>query len=201
MPAAAAEGTKVHAFLTFHVRNVRLAAFCDAAAELITAASCDKGKQRFDLHRELPWARAISNEDITLFMMIQTWDSGAALEAHTRSAHAMAFNASVMKGRMLVTEPSVSIFGEPISPAQLAELGAQAFAAQAAEAAEASALEQAARSAEASATSSSAGGAFSSSGKVPLDASLRSGQSSTAMQRADSRSSVLRTSGAMALQR
>ncbi|CAK8995198.1 unnamed protein product [Durusdinium trenchii] len=63
MPAAAAKGTKVYAFLTFHVRTGRLAAFCDACAELLSASANDAGKLRIALHRELPWARSISNEE------------------------------------------------------------------------------------------------------------------------------------------
>ncbi|OLP83724.1 Reticulocyte-binding protein 2-like a [Symbiodinium microadriaticum] len=82
----------------------------------------DKGRVRIAIHQELPWARSISNEEFKLFMMEQTWATGADLEAHIGSAHAMGFNAAMLKHRMLVTEPSVSIFGEPLTAEQLRAL-------------------------------------------------------------------------------
>lgn len=122
MPAAASSGTRVYAFLTFHVRTSKIAGFCEAAAELLAASQGDKGRVRIAIHQELPWARSISNEEFKLFMMEQTWATGADLEAHIGSAHAMGFNAAMLKHRMLVTEPSVSIFGEPLTAEQLRAL-------------------------------------------------------------------------------
>ncbi|CAJ1399400.1 unnamed protein product [Effrenium voratum] len=78
MPASA----KVYAFLTFHVRTGRLAAFCEACAELLEASAHDRGRLRMAFHRELPWARSISTEEFTLLMMEQTWETSADLELH-----------------------------------------------------------------------------------------------------------------------
>mmetsp|Transcript_55949 Transcript_55949/g.130759 ORF Transcript_55949/g.130759 Transcript_55949/m.130759 type:complete len:199 (-) Transcript_55949:34-630(-) len=198
MPAAAASGTKVYAFLTFHVRTAKLASFCDEAARLLEAAAADPGRLRLALHQELPWARAISNEEFRLFMMEQVWESGAALEAHIGSPHALAFNAAVLKHRMLVTEPSVSLFGEPLDQAQLEELGAQASKAAEAfpPAAEAQVRPQQVAPILQKQNSGSALGK-----KVDPSNSMTSSRSSTPLQRSDSRSAVLRASGAMALKK
>eukprot|EP00933_Yihiella_yeosuensis_P042442 TRINITY_DN37011_c0_g1_i2.p1 TRINITY_DN37011_c0_g1~~TRINITY_DN37011_c0_g1_i2.p1 ORF type:complete len:166 (+),score=41.50 TRINITY_DN37011_c0_g1_i2:39-536(+) len=116
----------IYAYLTFHVRKQRLSAFCNAAAELIKHSMKDPGRRRMELHRELPWARSISNDEFVLFMMCQEWASAADLDAHTGSQAAAIFNYAIMKGRVLVTEPSVSIFGHPLSSNALAELGKEA---------------------------------------------------------------------------
>merc|ERR1719336_280132 len=130
----------VYAYLTFHVRSAALADFCDAAASLLAGARCDAGCARMDLHRELPWARSISNEEFSLFMMCQEWSLPAHLEAHLSSSHARRFNELITSQRMLVTEPSFSLFSSPLSAADIAELGAEAAAAAAAAAAGAEAL-------------------------------------------------------------
>ena len=191
MPAAKA--TKVYALLTFHVRTGRLAAFCDACAELLGASANDVGRMRMALHRELPWARSISNEEFILFMMEQTWASGADLERHTCSSHALKFNEVILQQRMLVTEPSVSIFGEPLTTTQLAELAAEAAAQEAAEASLAKGEEV-----KVLGNSSSVG-----AGQFPpqADQSLHSTRSSTPLQRADSRSSVLKASATLSLKK
>eukprot|EP00930_Biecheleria_cincta_P011575 TRINITY_DN114501_c0_g1_i1.p1 TRINITY_DN114501_c0_g1~~TRINITY_DN114501_c0_g1_i1.p1 ORF type:complete len:199 (+),score=35.36 TRINITY_DN114501_c0_g1_i1:35-631(+) len=198
MPAAAATGTPVYAYLTFHVRNVRLAAFCEAAADLLTASEKDKGRLKMDLHREMPWVRAISNDEFSLFMMAQAWASAPDLEAHTRAKHSLDFNRTVMQGKMLVTEPSVSIFGEPLSPTQLAELGAQAFAGRAA--AEIEAVVESSQPAAASPSALPSLPPLAASGKppLPMDSTMRSSRSSS-MSRTGS--SVLQNSGAIALHR
>merc|ERR1719373_1322921 len=87
-----------------------------------------------DLHRELPWARQMSNEEFSLFLMCQEWSTAAHLEAHVASPHALRFNQLV--SRMLIVEPSVSLFGAPLGSSELAGLGAEATAAAAAAAAE-----------------------------------------------------------------
>mmetsp|Transcript_101448 Transcript_101448/g.293452 ORF Transcript_101448/g.293452 Transcript_101448/m.293452 type:complete len:223 (+) Transcript_101448:86-754(+) len=125
----------VYAYLTFHVRTEALADFCQVAAVLIAGSARDTGRLRMDLHRELPWARQVSNDDFSLFLMCQEWATPADLEAHVASAHAMRFNEVV--SRMLIVEPSATLFGAPLSPSELARLGAEATAAAEAEAAEA----------------------------------------------------------------
>lgn len=192
MPVAAAKGTKVYAFLTFHVRTGRLAAFCDACAELLSASTNDAGRVRIALHRELPWARSMSNEEFTLFMMEQTWACGADLEKHTCSPHAVKFNEAILKQRMLATEPSVSIFGEPLTTTQLAKLAAEASAQEAAEAS------LAGEEVRALGNSSSVAAMGPSQAQ---DQSLHSTRSSTPLQRADSRSSVLRASATLTLKK
>ena len=56
---------------------------------------------RMAIHRELPWARSMSNEDFALFMFEQSWASGADLEAHSCSGHARRFNDAILKQRTL----------------------------------------------------------------------------------------------------
>lgn len=125
----------VHAYLTFHVRTEALADFCQAAAALLAGSSLDRGRRRMDLHRELPWLKQVSNDDFSLFLMCQEWETPADLEAHVASAHALRFNQVVP--RMLVVEPSATLFGAPLTPSELARLSAEATAAAAAEASEA----------------------------------------------------------------
>ncbi|CAE8617049.1 unnamed protein product, partial [Polarella glacialis] len=128
--------------------------------------------------------------EFQLFMMCQMWATARHLEAHLGSKQAMIFNDAVMAGRMLVTEPSVSIFGAPLGPSELANLGAEAFAA-------GIAAEAAGPSSEAPAVAASAAPP-----KMPLDQSLRSNKSSSqGMQRVESKPSVLRASGAMTLKK
>ncbi|CAK0822692.1 unnamed protein product [Prorocentrum cordatum] len=122
---------QVCAYLTFHVRNEALADFCDAAAELLAESrATDDGCLRIEMHRELDWARRISNDEFSLLLMCQEWASAACLEAHVGSAHSCRFNDAVVSGNMLVTEPSASIFGTPIGPAEAAKLAQQAAEAQ-----------------------------------------------------------------------
>merc|ERR1719440_1222592 len=71
-----------------------------------------------DLHRELPWTQCMSNDEFQLFLMCQEWAGAKELEAHMSSKHAMQFNDAVVSGKLLVTEPSVSIFGAPLTAAE-----------------------------------------------------------------------------------
>lgn len=152
---------------------------------------------RIAIHQELPWARSISNEEFKLFMMEQTWATGADLEAHIGSAHAMGFNAAMLKHRMLVTEPSVSIFGEPLTAEQLRALAQEAGMALAQRAAESVSPTEA----EVRSLPQSLPNGLSNSGPLPKKGSPDPSRSSTPLQSADSRSSILRTSGAMALRK
>merc|ERR1711862_907247 len=43
------------------------------------------------------------------------WASPTALECHVQSSHAQRFNAIISDGDMLVCEPSLTIFGDPLS--------------------------------------------------------------------------------------
>lgn len=117
----------LYAYLTFHVRSSSLAEFCEACAALLRASSRDAGKLRMDIHRELPWANCLSNDDFSLFLMIQEWARPEDLEAHVMAPHSQRFNMALP--RMLVVEPSVTIFGAPLGPSELAGLGAEATAA------------------------------------------------------------------------
>lgn len=124
MPASEAP-RHVYAYLTFNVRNEKLAVFCEAAAELLAASRRDTGCVHVNLHRELSWLRCHSNEEYTLFVMSQEWASPPDVEAHLRSQHAARFNQLVMCNQMLATEPSVSLFGSPLRPSELASFAQQ----------------------------------------------------------------------------
>mmetsp|Transcript_77599 Transcript_77599/g.175448 ORF Transcript_77599/g.175448 Transcript_77599/m.175448 type:complete len:140 (-) Transcript_77599:146-565(-) len=138
-----------------------------------------------DLHRELPWARSISSEEFSLFMMCQEWSTSANLEAHLSSAHARRFNELVLSQRMLVTEPSFSLFSAPLSASDIAELGAEAAAAAAAAAAGSEAMERLQDGHEHGADLGDSGSAA----------------ATPKLGRTNSRSSLLQQSGTMTLKR
>mmetsp|Transcript_15496 Transcript_15496/g.27752 ORF Transcript_15496/g.27752 Transcript_15496/m.27752 type:complete len:196 (+) Transcript_15496:86-673(+) len=191
-------GRPVFAYMTFHVRNEKLAEFCEAAAELLSGARRDSGYVQMDLHRERPWVRGISNEEFSLFMMFQEWATPADLEKHMGTAHASRFNNTVMRERCLVTEPSVSFFGAPLSASDLATLGAEAAAEVAASSAEAGARAKLEASGEMPGNASSLPGGNASRG---FGASLGSQDSGGHLSRTNSRLSTLQQSGSMSLKR
>eukprot|EP00747_Dinoflagellata_sp_TGD_P170455 gnl/TRDRNA2_/TRDRNA2_202050_c0_seq1.p1 gnl/TRDRNA2_/TRDRNA2_202050_c0~~gnl/TRDRNA2_/TRDRNA2_202050_c0_seq1.p1 ORF type:complete len:195 (+),score=38.58 gnl/TRDRNA2_/TRDRNA2_202050_c0_seq1:72-656(+) len=184
---------RVYAVISFHVKFDRLAVFCDAAKELLSATRKDKGCLRVDLHRELPWAKSHSNEEFSLFVMSQEWATPADVEAHVASPHASRFNNKIMQGgsnQVLMTSPSMSLFGEPLSATDLAALGAEA-AAQAVVAEAQSSEELAAADGAKRSTSSREAAAN------QLNSSMTSTQSAASLGGA--RSSTLRSSGASVL--
>lgn len=185
----------VFAHLTFHVRNEAVSEFSAAAADLLETSRSDRGFVRFDIHKELPWARCISNEEFSLFMMTQQWASPSDLEAHMGSEHAQRFSSDAVSKRMLVNEPSVSIVGVPLTESDLAVLGAEAAAELAAISAETMARAECNKEEEhihRSAMSSSNTSALGNSG--PLNRSASS-------SRAASRSSTLQQSGSLILKK
>lgn len=214
MPLPANFTGHVFAYQMFHVRTEGLPEFCEVAASLLAASKLDTGRVRVDLHRELPWAQTISNDNFSLFLMVQEWETPQDLEAHVVSAHAGRFSQALP--RLLVVEPSVSIFGEPLGTSDLASLSAQATA----EAAHTEAVAAAAARAEAAAAAAKLAAAspppraLGSSGELPprlsnsreSAGSMRSTASGrsetgtpTTTSRSGSRPSLLAQSGAASL--
>eukprot|EP00927_Polykrikos_kofoidii_P050431 TRINITY_DN44348_c0_g1_i1.p1 TRINITY_DN44348_c0_g1~~TRINITY_DN44348_c0_g1_i1.p1 ORF type:complete len:229 (-),score=22.13 TRINITY_DN44348_c0_g1_i1:125-718(-) len=189
----------VFVYMTFHVRNRKLAKFCEALSSLLSATKKDTGCVRMDLHRELPWANSISNDEFSLFMMCQEWTAPQHLEAHNQTAHASRFNEAMITKRMLVTEPSVSIFGAPLSPSDLAALGAESTARIAASVAAAQAQAQAQASSDGASLLSQSTHAREGEATGAEEASRLSTPSSVA--RSGSRSSLLRNSGTLTLKK
>eukprot|EP00929_Paragymnodinium_shiwhaense_P097265 TRINITY_DN58_c0_g3_i1.p1 TRINITY_DN58_c0_g3~~TRINITY_DN58_c0_g3_i1.p1 ORF type:complete len:197 (-),score=37.90 TRINITY_DN58_c0_g3_i1:124-714(-) len=194
MASKKGSGPGVYAYLTFHVRTEKLATFLEAIQELLAASQGkDQGCLTMELHRELPWAQCLSCDEFQLFLMCQEWASAKDLEAHMSSKHAMRFNDAVVGQRLLATEPSVSIFGSPMTPADVASLGADAAAQSAALAAEA----------EARAKMGSSSG-YRPPTNPPTPSRIAQGGAgsstpSSTMKRTGSRSSLLAYTGAMTL--
>mmetsp|Transcript_52106 Transcript_52106/g.96476 ORF Transcript_52106/g.96476 Transcript_52106/m.96476 type:complete len:182 (-) Transcript_52106:83-628(-) len=180
-----ATGPPVFAYLTFHVRTCKLEVFCKALAELLTASKTEKGLLELDIHRELPWQQSLSNEEFELYVMSQEWAGPSHLEAHLNSSHAQKFNNVVMAERMLVTEPSVSLFGPPMSPSDIAAAGAEAAAEAAASLAHTAAQSRVDNQTDA----------------VPRASSASSIAGKPVRRTSSSRSSRLQQSATMALQR
>merc|ERR1712232_653825 len=96
-----------------------LPGFYEAACGLVAHSQADAGCSRFEVQRELPWAGKVSNNAHLLFIIRQEWQSPEHLEAHVKSQHALRFNKAITDGEMLVCEPRLSIFGNPLGEAEL----------------------------------------------------------------------------------
>mmetsp|Transcript_52947 Transcript_52947/g.85715 ORF Transcript_52947/g.85715 Transcript_52947/m.85715 type:complete len:218 (-) Transcript_52947:33-686(-) len=119
----------VHVCAAFNVRHRALPDFYEAAGRLLSQARSDRGCVSFDLQREQGWARQVSNQDRSLFMVLQEWNSAIDIEAHVRSAHATQFDGALMDNSMLACAPSLSLFGTPLGVEDLKKMAREARAA------------------------------------------------------------------------
>jgi hypothetical protein len=72
------------------------------------------------------WLNSFSGEAHQVFMLSESWSSSNDVERHAKAEHTQAFNAALLEQKLLVCEPSLSLFGPPLTLLQLKSLGADA---------------------------------------------------------------------------
>mmetsp|Transcript_23762 Transcript_23762/g.50747 ORF Transcript_23762/g.50747 Transcript_23762/m.50747 type:complete len:198 (+) Transcript_23762:140-733(+) len=195
MPLPAGFSGPVYAYQTFHVRLGALPEFCEVVSALMKASKNDPGLMKMDLHRELPWAQSLSNDEFSLFLMVQEWSNPLDLEKHVTSAHAVRFGATLP--RLLVVEPSVSIFGSELTLGELATLSTAA--ATPARVQSSGGYPEADDAIPPTTAPNSVASGLSSSLRSTNSGTRSQSASNTALPRSNSRSSVLSRSGAATL--
>ncbi|CAK9009147.1 unnamed protein product [Durusdinium trenchii] len=113
---------------SFNVRKSALPDFCQAASRIATEAGLDEHCGAFRVQREIGWTRQVSTEAQSLFMLVQEWQSGDALEEHVRSPAAMRFDRDLKEGDILACAPMLSLFGPELLVADLKAMAAEARA-------------------------------------------------------------------------
>eukprot|EP00931_Biecheleriopsis_adriatica_P042146 TRINITY_DN24021_c0_g1_i1.p1 TRINITY_DN24021_c0_g1~~TRINITY_DN24021_c0_g1_i1.p1 ORF type:complete len:208 (-),score=56.74 TRINITY_DN24021_c0_g1_i1:174-797(-) len=126
---ASSGAAPVHVCASFNVKRQAMPDFCEAAGRLLANARSDEGCRSFDLQREIGWARQVSSEAQSLFMVVQEWETADSLEKHVTASHALQFDATLKDSSMLACAPNLSIFGGALKPEELRALAAEARAA------------------------------------------------------------------------
>jgi len=114
-------GQAVHVFCTFTVKADGVAAFAGLLAGLVEKSRAEPGCLSFGVHQEKSWINCFSDSEKQVFILSEAWASSIDIERHSKSEHAQRFNAALFEQKLLVCEPSLSLFGPPLTLFQLRE--------------------------------------------------------------------------------